>query len=59
MFKLKKNGVTGELSNILIDFLKERKQRVALNGLHSKWLNISAGAPQGSVFESLLFLNLY
>ena len=59
MFKLKKNGVTGELSNILIDFLKERKQRVALNRLHSKWSNISARAPQGSVFESLLFLNLY
>ena len=59
MFKLKKNGVTGELSNILIDFLKERKQRIALNGLHSKWSNISAGAPQGSVFGSLLFLNLY
>ena len=26
IFKLKQNGVTGELLNILIDFLKERKQ---------------------------------
>ena len=48
--------MTGDLLNILIDFLKERKQRVVLNGLHSKWLNISAGVPQGSILEPLLFL---
>ena len=44
-FKLKQNRVTGDLLNILIDFLKERKQRVVLNGQHSKWSNISAGVP--------------
>ena len=48
--------MTGDLLNILIDFLKERKQRVVLNGLHSKWLNISAGVPQGSILGPLLFL---
>ena len=36
IFKLKQNGVTGDLLNILIDFLKERKQRVVLNGQHFK-----------------------
>ena len=36
IFKLKQNGVTGDLLNILIDFLKERKQRFVLNGQHSK-----------------------
>ena len=48
--------MTGELSNILIDLLKERKQRVVLNGQHSEWSNASAGVPQGSILEPLLFL---
>ena len=48
--------MTGELSNILIDLLKERKQRVVLNGQHSKWSNASAGVPQGSILGPLLFL---
>ena len=48
--------VTGDLLNILIDFLKERKQRVVLNGQHSKWSNISACVPQGSILGLLLFL---
>ena len=55
-FKLKQNRVTGDLLNILIDFLKERKQRVVLNGQHSKWSNISACVPQGSILGPLLFL---
>ena len=54
--KSKQNGVTGDLLNILTDFLKERKQRVILNGQYSKWSNISAGAPQGLVLRPLLFL---
>ena len=49
-------GVTGDLLNILIDFLKERKQRVVLNGQHSKWSNTSACVPQGSILGLLLFL---
>ena len=48
--------MTGNLFNILTDFLKERKQRVVLNGQHSKWSNISAGVPQGSILGPLLFL---
>ena len=56
VFELKQNGVTGDLLNILTDFLKERKQRVVLNGQHSKWSNISAGVPQGSILGPLLFL---
>ena len=48
--------MTGDLSNILTDFLKERKQRVVLNGQRSKSSNISAGVPQGSILGPLLFL---
>ena len=56
IFKLKQNGVTGDLLNILIDFLKGRKQRVVLNGQHSQWSYISAGVPQGSILGPPLFL---
>ena len=39
---------------ILIDFLKDRKQRVVLNGQNSSWANVEAGVTQGS--GPLLFL---
>ena len=34
IFKLKLNGLTSDLLNIFIDFLKERKQKPVLNGQH-------------------------
>ena len=44
------------LLNILIAFLKERKQKVVLNDQHSKWSNISTGVSQGSILRPLPFL---
>ena len=35
IYKLQQNGISGELLNILIDFLNNRKQRVILNGQSS------------------------
>ena len=32
----------------IIDLLKDRKQRVKLNGVYSDWLNVPAGVPQGT-----------
>ena len=54
--KLKQNGVAGDLLDILTNFLKERKQRVILNGQYSVWTNGEAGVPQGSILGLLLFL---
>ena len=54
--KLKQNGVAGNLLNTLADFLKDRKQRVVLNGQNSTWVNVEAGVPQDSILGPLLFL---
>ena len=56
IYKLQQNGISGELLNILIDFLKNRKQGVVLNGQSSNWVDIKAGEPQGSIMGPLLFL---
>ena len=40
------NGISGNLRNLLEDFLKERKQRVVLNEQVSAQKNINAGVPQ-------------
>ena len=55
IYDLTQNGISGNLLNLLEYFLKERKQRVVLNGQFSKWENITAGAPQGSILGPLLF----
>ena len=52
---LQKNGISGELLLVLKYFLKPRKQQVVLNGQHSPWRNVNAGAPQGAIM-GLLFL---
>ena len=56
IYKLTQNGISGNLLNFLKDFLKERKQRVVLNGQVSTWKNINAGVPQGSILGPLLTL---
>ena len=54
--KLQQNGISGELLNIIIGFLNNRKQRIVLNGQSSNWVDVKAGVPQGSIIGPLLFL---
>ena len=37
-------------------FLKDRKQRVAMNGVTSTWTAVKSGIPQGSIPGPLLFV---
>ena len=55
IYKLTQNGISGNLLNLLEDFLKERKHRVVINEKVSTWKNINVGVGQGSILGPLLF----
>ena len=59
LFKLKQNGISGNLLKLMEDFPANRYQRVVLNGQVSKWAAVNAGVPQGSILGPLFFFNLY
>ena len=37
IYKLKQNGISEKLLNLIIDFLSNKKQRIVLNGKYSSW----------------------
>ena len=58
LFKLKQNGISGNLLNFITDFLYQRKQRVALNGQHSFWTNVDIGDPRDLFLDHYPFLSI-
>ena len=57
LFKLKQNGISDKILNIITDFLTFRKQRVILNGKSP--LGLPLGVLQDSILGPLLFLILH
>ena len=48
-------GISDALLDLIGSFLKNRFQRVVLNG-QTEWLPVKAGVPQGSILVPLFFL---
>ena len=59
IYKLKRNGVTGDLLRLIESVLSDSYQRVVLNGQTSNWNKIKAGVPQGSIIRSIIFSYLH
>ena len=49
-------SMSGELYNLLKNYLSVRLQRVVLNEQTSSWRPVLAGVPRGSILGSLIFL---
>ena len=47
--------MSGTVLNWLSTYLKNRKQRVVVNGKCSDWTNVISGTPEGSILSPLLF----
>ena len=56
IFKIKSFGISGDLLELIKNFLSNRFQRVVLNGHTSEWEKINAGVSQGSILGPQFFL---
>ena len=55
LYKLRPNGISGNILSTIIDFLRFRKKQAALNEQVSQWTNIKAGVPQWSILATIIF----
>lgn len=57
ILKLSRNGIFGNLLNVLRGFIKHQKQRLLLIYQNSSWKKITSGVPKESFSVPLLFLS--
>ena len=56
--KLRAYGFTDQALELMSNYLKDRRQRLKLDGIYSDWKPLKVGVPQGSLLGPLLF-NIY
>ena len=54
--KLKHYGIDDNIWLWISNFLKQRKQRVVVDGIQSDLVTVDSGVPQGTVLGPILFL---